>query len=471
MGTKVEAASEREDETGGAGPGAGAERGPDGPTPAARGEEAAAWRQALEAEAVGALSGLEDLALVQLSRLPASYLAVGRLREAEGGVRRAAVARQVVDFFRQRRLTVYPALYVPTQWAALEAVLPRASWAERLSPAWGVSRQLDFQRDAKPQPRRTREWLLALLKGHRAVIDALRGGDLPGHVVLGLCAGIARDVMELLFASRGEVFADDYSSLAAFAAFTTDGHFAVEDGYSYFELRALAEQAARHQRFLPRDPEAESFATGSAVDTTERLITGLEGYAKALYTSAEERQRRRRWRLAGIAACGVAVLVGLGLAVRSVWPLAPIANQALITAPGGIMGTYYRGVAFERRAFSRVDERIDFDSTGAFDPRLEADRFSIRWRGYLRFSEGGAQQLCVKSDDGGRVRLGGTLIAEDWSDHPERLACGKVRVRAGWYPLEVEYYDASSRGVVRLQTGPDLQHLATVPAAELCCRK
>ncbi|MBK8482148.1 MAG: hypothetical protein IPL40_13435 [Proteobacteria bacterium] len=468
----MEAVSEREDGTvgAGAGPEAGTKRSPEGPSPAARGEEAAAWRQALEAEAVAALSGLEDLALVQLSRLPASYLAVGRQRGAEDGARRSVAARQVVDFFRQRRLTVYPALYAPTSWAALDTVLPRGSWAERLSPAWGVSRQLDFQRDAAPQPRQTRQWLLALLKGHRTVIDALRGGDLPGHIVLGICAGIARDVLELLFATRGEAFADDYSSLAAFAAFTTDGHFAAEDGYSYFELRALAEQAARHQRFLPRDAEVESFETGSAVDTTERLIAGLEGYAKALYTSAEERQRQRRWRLAALAVCGAVVLVALGLAVRSVWPLAPIANQALITAPGGITGTYYRGVAFEKQAFSRVDERIDFDSTGAFDPRLEADRFSIRWRGYLRFPEGGAQQLCIKSDDGGRVRLGGALIAQDWGDHPERLACGKVRVRAGWYPLEVEYYDASSRGVVRLQTGPDLQHLATVPAAELCCR-
>lgn len=445
--------------------------GPSGAAAAAPGRETASWLQGLEADAVAALAGLEDLALVQLSRLPESYLAVGRLRGAEAAEARSAASRQLVDFFRQRRLTIYPALYAPARWAALEAVLPRASWAERLSPVWGAARQLEFQRRASPQPRQTRQWLLAVLKGHRAVIDAVRGGELPGHVVLGLCASIARDVMELLFATRGDAFDDNYGALTAFAAFTTDGHFATEDGYCYFELRALAEQAARHQRFLPREGTAEIFEVGAAVDTTERLIERLERYTRALYTSAEEQQRRRRWRLAGLAACGALVLVALGLTIRSLWPLAPIADLSLVAKPGGIVGNYYKGVAFEQRVLSRVDDRIDFDTNGSLEPRLEADRVSVRWRGYLHFPEGGAQQLCVQSDDGGRVRLGGTLVAQDWGDHPARLACGKVRVRSGWYPIEVEYYDATSRAFVRLQRGPDAQHLASVPPADLCCRQ
>lgn len=457
MGATVEAASEQ---AGAAGTPA-AEATPSGGLPG------------LETEAVRAIAGIEELALIQLSRLPASYLAVGRLGRAESAASRSTLARQLIDFFRERRVTIYPALYAPEGWAALAAKLPRASWPERFSPAWDVLRQLEAkQQDGGEQPRQTRKWLLAVLKGHRAVIDALRGGELPGHVVLGLCATIARDVMELAFATRGEAFGDDYGSVGAFAPLAAEGPFAREDAYEYFELRALAEQAARHQRFLPEQTSGEIFDLGAAIDRTERLIDRLEGRARARYTSAEERLRQRRWRIAGITAAAVLLLLGIGLGVHSVWPLAPIADQTLVAKPGGIRGTYYHGEVFERRFFSRVDQSIDFDTDGAVDPRLEIDHFSIRWRGYIRFPEGGLQRLCSQSDDGARVRLAGELVVEDWSDHPARVACGKVRVRAGgWYPLEVEYYDASSRAFVRLLRGPDEQHLTPVGPADLCCRQ
>jgi hypothetical protein len=138
---------------------------------------------------------------------------------------------------------------------------------------------------------------------------------------------------------------------------------------------------------------------------------------------------------------------------------------------GGITGTYFNGTSFERKIAVRVDEAIDFRSDGSIHPQLGINRFSVRWDGYLHFEKGGKYTLCVESDDGNRFYFNDELVIEDWIKHPTNKTCATVRVKRGWYPIKLEYFDYAYEAVIRLLRGKSRKTARVVDPVDLCCRK
>jgi len=118
----------------------------------------------------------------------------------------------------------------------------------------------------------------------------------------------------------------------------------------------------------------------------------------------------------------------------------------------GLVGEYYTNMALEGiPARKRYDDTIDFD-WGAGSPfaGFPADRFSARWKGWLRVPESGTYLLGTLSDDGVRVYLDGELIIDNWTDHAATLDQQERYLEAGRdYALEVQYYENGGDALIR----------------------
>lgn len=435
------------------------------------------WLTELERALCANLTEIVRFRLVRVSAHAHIYLGLGQLRSAQlrdGRIdaERARVARAVVDFFRERDLTVYPALYAEEQWETFEHTLPGEGWLGCFGYAGGKLCELQQLRELGPHPRRARRWLLRLLRAHEDVLEALRASaELPAHVALRVATSIQQDALELLFALEDQTLPAGHELIGDFARFAALRSFDPTEAYLAFELEGLACQAEHQYRIAAaRDEEPLAIDPRPQLDRVSAFVKKLRRHVIETLTTADERKQiRRRWQWAG-AAAGILALLGVGLYLWLTQPLAPITDLSVITKPGAIVGRYYRGKSFNTFAFSRNDEGIRIHTVSAIDPRVGADQFSVRWEGYLHFSEGGRYQLCLETDDGGRLFFDGKQISGEWSDHPARRQCSPVRVRQGWYPLRFDFYERGGMATARLLRGTSERGAVLVPAKDLCCR-
>jgi hypothetical protein len=101
---------------------------------------------------------------------------------------------------------------------------------------------------------------------------------------------------------------------------------------------------------------------------------------------------------------------------------------------------------------------------------VNADGFSVRWRGQLRAPASGSYTLRTRSDEGVRVWLGGNLVIDNWSPHsvtdntaaPVTLAAGQ-RI-----DIVVEYFDNRGDATMRLLwLPPGAPQYLPIPATQL----
>lgn len=131
-----------------------------------------------------------------------------------------------------------------------------------------------------------------------------------------------------------------------------------------------------------------------------------------------------------------------------------------LNCPGGIAsgisGNYFNNIALTTPfAGSRSDAPIDFNwGTGAPGVvGVNADNFSVRWTGYVRVTQSGSYRFQTVSDDGVRLYVNGNLVIDRWNDHSATTdTTGDIPlVAGGTYAIVLEYYEAATDAVIRLQ--------------------
>ncbi|MDM7925465.1 MAG: glycoside hydrolase family 3 N-terminal domain-containing protein [bacterium] len=133
------------------------------------------------------------------------------------------------------------------------------------------------------------------------------------------------------------------------------------------------------------------------------------------------------------------------------WPAVP--SEWLTPAGGkegehGLLGEYFANTGLEGRpVLTRVDPNLFFDwGHGSPDASIAAERFSVRWTGFLEAPVGGPCVLAFTTDDGVRVYLDGARILQTWSDRAPSTDTVHVTLQAGRkYGLRVEYYENSGQ--------------------------
>ena len=70
-----------------------------------------------------------------------------------------------------------------------------------------------------------------------------------------------------------------------------------------------------------------------------------------------------------------------------------------------------------------------------------------------------------------RLSVNGVQLVDDWENGAPRTTCGTIDVRAGWYPMELEYYEATGGATLSLLRGTSASDARPVPSFDLCCTR
>jgi hypothetical protein len=131
-------------------------------------------------------------------------------------------------------------------------------------------------------------------------------------------------------------------------------------------------------------------------------------------------------------------------------------EEVQITCPFGFHAEYYNNKNLSLwPVLVRTDRAIDFDwGTGSPEPRVNAERFSVRWGGTLNIPRSGPVTFSMTVDDGGRLWVDGRTIIDKWFDQAATTYNATVDLSMGSHFVQMEYYENTGLAVAKLQWRP-----------------
>ena len=120
---------------------------------------------------------------------------------------------------------------------------------------------------------------------------------------------------------------------------------------------------------------------------------------------------------------------------------------------------------------SRTDATVDFNwGDGSPAPgTINADNFSVRWRGQVEAPVTGNYTFSTLSDDGVRLWVDGTLLINNWTGHAPTTDTGPplALVAGQRYDIRMEYFEGPVGAVAKLQWAYPAQAQQIVPQQRL----
>jgi hypothetical protein len=167
-------------------------------------------------------------------------------------------------------------------------------------------------------------------------------------------------------------------------------------------------------------------------------------------------------------AAGAKDLAGNALAVDKVWSFTVAAAPPPSTQQG-LKGDYFNNQNLTALVLTRLDPTVNFNwGGGAPAASIAPDTFSVRWTGEVKADHTQTYTFSTVSNDGVRLWIGGTLLIDDWIDHPPTEKSGSISLQAGqWYPVTLEYYEGVGTSVVSLSYASASTAKQIVPADHL----
>jgi hypothetical protein len=155
-----------------------------------------------------------------------------------------------------------------------------------------------------------------------------------------------------------------------------------------------------------------------------------------------------------LAALAIAIATGALFAVRH-WPY----RHAL-------RGEYFDDVNFKERVLVRYDRRIDFNwgRTGPYW-NAKGEWFAVRWTGFLIVPRDGRYEFAAEADDGVRFSLNNQMIIDRWTPQAQTDEA-TVTLKAGAYPVRLEYFNGALEASLRLFWRPETEPLKVVIPSE-----
>ena len=135
----------------------------------------------------------------------------------------------------------------------------------------------------------------------------------------------------------------------------------------------------------------------------------------------------------------------------------------------GLRGEYYDTIDFTALKLTRTDATVDFDwGSGAPDPSMGADTFSVRWTGQVEAPVSGSYTFYTTSDDGIRLWVNGQQLINNWTDHPPTENSGTITLTGGQkYDLKLEFYENGGGAVAKLAWAYPGQSKQIIPQSRL----
>jgi beta-glucosidase len=135
--------------------------------------------------------------------------------------------------------------------------------------------------------------------------------------------------------------------------------------------------------------------------------------------------------------------------------LPAIPASALQTPDGqpGLKAEYWNnetlsGPPVLTRTESGVNYEWDGNSPG---DKVHPEHFSARWSGFVVAPSTGEYRFGISTDDGGRLKIDGKLVADNWGEHAESSKVANVHLVGGEKTsIEFDYYQAAGPAAARL---------------------
>jgi glucose/arabinose dehydrogenase len=135
----------------------------------------------------------------------------------------------------------------------------------------------------------------------------------------------------------------------------------------------------------------------------------------------------------------------------------------------GFRADYFTGTNFNHLKMSRVDPQVNFDwGLGSPDTSLPENGFSVRWRGEVTPQSSETYTFFVRSDDGTRLWVNGTLLIDQWVDRGATESSGTIALTAGT-PADIvlEYYENSGDAVCQFSWSSSSTAKAPIPTSAM----
>ena len=120
----------------------------------------------------------------------------------------------------------------------------------------------------------------------------------------------------------------------------------------------------------------------------------------------------------------------------------------------GLTGEYYNNETLTGTpVLTRLDYGVDFDWDEGSPEGLvvNSDSFSVRWSGILTAPATQRYEIGVRSDDGFRLYIDGSLVMQDWTVHSERTKTISMNLTQGrQYDIVLEYFEAAKGAIIKL---------------------
>src|SRR5688500_16406236 len=101
------------------------------------------------------------------------------------------------------------------------------------------------------------------------------------------------------------------------------------------------------------------------------------------------------------------------------------------TLLAGLAAQYFDSVDFTDLKLTRTDATVDFTWAAAPAASMDADHFSVRWRGQVQPQHSQEYTFYVSSDDGARLWVDGRLLVDNWVNQSPAEKSGKIALEAG----------------------------------------
>jgi hypothetical protein len=119
----------------------------------------------------------------------------------------------------------------------------------------------------------------------------------------------------------------------------------------------------------------------------------------------------------------------------------------------------YRVVAVEDVSELTETRSEPIDRVRLPDSALKDDFFALRFTGKISVPKRGKFNFFLTSDDGSRLFIDGSLVANNDERHADQTVAGTIRLEAGTHDLEVEYFQHDgSKKLELLWAGPDVHY-------------
>ncbi|MDL5052160.1 PA14 domain-containing protein [Oscillatoria laete-virens NRMC-F 0139] len=118
----------------------------------------------------------------------------------------------------------------------------------------------------------------------------------------------------------------------------------------------------------------------------------------------------------------------------------------------GLKGVYFPTMDFRGTSVSRVDTTVNFDWVNSAPVGgIPADNFSAVWSGQVQAQFSEPYTFTVRSDDGARLYVNGSLILDTFADRSAADTSSRIVLSAGEkYNIRLEYYENKGQAVAQL---------------------